>query len=69
MFKFSDPIEMICSLYESESSSDFVELWNSFCTLHEHGLISEECWRIFLLYADPLYFDEQLNRVVRELPF
>lgn len=64
-----DVIAMICALYECESNAEFVELWNSFCSLHEHHLISEDDWGIFFPYADPLYFDDQLNRVVRELPF
>lgn len=65
MFTTCDAIEMICSLYECESCDEFVELYNSFVTLHEHGFFSEEFWKFFSMYADPLYFDCELERVLR----
>lgn len=64
MFTYDDVLRMICSLYECASPEAFVELYNFFVTLHEHGLISDECWRFFSLYGEPLYFDRSLNRVV-----
>lgn len=59
-----DLIDMVSSLYQTESAEDFAELWNAFVTLRDHRFIPESNWSTFSKICGELYYDEDRDFVV-----
>ena len=64
MNDYSFLISMVGSLYQCSSDEEFVELWNAFCTLHEHSVIPDSIWLPFIANCDDVMFDSELGKVV-----